>query len=60
MSKGARDFFAIVINFLEVDWQLKDVTLELLEDNETSGQTLAKNLIDFLHVYGLRKNWFTC
>ncbi len=55
MSKGTNDIFALVINFLEVDWQLKHVTFELLEANETIGQALAKNLINFLNVYGLRK-----
>jgi hypothetical protein len=34
---------------------LKHVTLGLLEANETIGQTLAKNLIDFLDVHGLKK-----
>lgn len=44
MSKGANDMFALIINFLIADWQLKHVTLGLFEANETIGQALHKNL----------------
>jgi len=44
MSKGANDIFALIINFLIIDWKLKHVTLGLFEVNETIGQALPKNL----------------
>jgi hypothetical protein len=31
MSKGAHDIFALVINFLMVDWQLKHIMISLLK-----------------------------
>jgi len=34
-----------VIKFLGVDWQPKHITLGPLEAKDSSGQTLAKNLI---------------
>jgi hypothetical protein len=35
MSKGAYDVFALVINFLGSDWQLKHVIINLYEAIET-------------------------
>jgi hypothetical protein len=37
-----------VINFLEVDWQLKHVTFGLFEAIDILGNILAKNLIEIL------------
>jgi hypothetical protein len=37
-----------VINFLEVDWQLKHVTFGLSEAISILGKTLAKSLIKLL------------
>jgi hypothetical protein len=45
-----------VINFLKASWQPKhNVTLGLFEAINTTGQTLAKNLIELLDTYELRK-----
>jgi hypothetical protein len=37
-----------VINFLELDWQLKHVTFGLLKTIDILGKTLAKRLIELL------------
>jgi len=55
MSKGAYNFFALVITFWGVDWQLKDITIRFFEAFDTFGHALAKDLIDLLHMYDLRK-----
>jgi len=39
MSKGAYDIFALVINFLDENWQPKKVTIGLFET--TKSQTLV-------------------
>ncbi len=52
MSKGARDVFVLVIIFLGSNWKPKHVTLGLFEAIKTTGQTFAKNLIEFLDEYG--------
>jgi len=36
MSKGALDIFALVINFLTLDWESKYVTIGLCEENNTT------------------------
>jgi hypothetical protein len=56
MSKGVYDVFTLVVNFLSNDWQPKHVTIGLFE---TTGQTLAKCLIELLNKYGLRKKIIT-
>ncbi len=48
MSKGAYDVFALVINFLNNDWQPKHVTIGLLEMTEIIGQTLTRSLTKLL------------
>jgi hypothetical protein len=40
MSKGALEIFALVINFLTLDWESKHVTLGLFEKNNTIGINL--------------------
>jgi hypothetical protein len=55
MSKEAYDVFALVINFLNNDWQLKHITIGLFEATRTTSQTLAKSLTNLLDKYGLRK-----
>jgi len=55
MSKGAYDVFALVINFLNNDWQPKHVTIGLFEVTETTSQALARSLTKLLDKYGLRK-----
>jgi hypothetical protein len=44
MSKGAHNIFALVVNFLGVDQQPKNVIIDLFKVNETIEQALAKNL----------------
>jgi hypothetical protein len=53
MSKGAYDIFALVINFLDENWQPKKVTIGLFE--ATKSQTLVKNLKKLLDSSGLSK-----
>jgi hypothetical protein len=50
MSKGAHDFFALVINFLNEGWQPQHITIGLYEANETIG-VMAKKLTDLLNQY---------
>ncbi len=56
MSKGMHDIFALVIKFLGVDWQPKHVTFGFFEVANIFEKTLAKNLIELLEKYKLRKN----
>ncbi len=42
MSKGAYDILALVINFLDENWQPKKVTIGLFEVRKTTSQTLVK------------------
>jgi hypothetical protein len=44
MSKGVYDIFALVINFLDENWQPKKVTIGLFETTKIIGQALARNL----------------
>ncbi len=46
MSKGAHDVFALVINFLNEEWQLQHITIGIFEANETTRQAMARNLIE--------------
>jgi hypothetical protein len=41
ISKGAYDIFALVINFLDENWQPEKVTISLFEVIETIGQALV-------------------
>jgi hypothetical protein len=59
MSKGGHDIFTLVINFLKVDWQPKHITFGLFEAKDNSGQTLAKNLIELLDSYALKRKFIT-
>jgi hypothetical protein len=47
ISKDGHDIFALVINFLRVDWQPKHITLNFFEPTD-SGQTLTENLTNLL------------
>ncbi len=40
---------------MRVDWQLKHITIEFFETFDTFGHALAKDLIDLLNKYDLRK-----
>jgi hypothetical protein len=60
MSKGAYDIYAIVIKFLGAKWQPKEIAIGLFETFNTSRHALAKDLIEFLCKYDLRKKIITC
>jgi hypothetical protein len=60
MSKGPYDIFALVINFLGKDWQPKHITIKLFEAMDNYNQALAKDLIELLREYNLRKNYCLC
>jgi hypothetical protein len=51
MSKGAYDVFALVINFLNNDWQPKHVTIGLFEMTKIIDQALARSLTKLLNKY---------
>jgi hypothetical protein len=53
MSKGAHGIFALVVNFLDANWQPKQVTIGLFETTKTIGQALAINLNNLLDSFGL-------
>jgi len=55
MSKNAYNIFALVINFLDENWQPKKVIIGLFEVIETTCQTLVINLSELLDSYGLKK-----
>ncbi len=55
MSNGEHDIFALVINFLKVDWQPKHITIGLFETSEITKQVLVRNLITLCDEYGLKK-----
>ncbi len=55
MSKGIYDIFSLVINILGVDQQLKHIAIGFFESSDTFGHALAKDLIDLLGKYDLRK-----
>jgi hypothetical protein len=55
MSKGNYDIFALVINFLDENWQPKKVIISLFETTKTTSQALIRNLKKLLDSYGLRK-----
>jgi hypothetical protein len=40
-SKGTHDIFALVINFLKFDWQLKHITISLLKVNNITRQYMV-------------------
>jgi hypothetical protein len=47
-SKSAHDIFSLVINFLDQNWQPKNVIISLFETIETTSQALVKNLNELL------------
>jgi hypothetical protein len=55
MLKGIYDILALVINFLDENWQPKKVTIGLFETTKTTGQALVKILKKLLDSYYLRK-----
>ncbi len=59
MSKGAHDVFALVINFLNEEQQPQHIIIRLFEANESTKQAMARNLIELLDQYDLRKKIVT-
>ncbi len=55
MSKGAHDVFALVISFLNEEWQPQHIIIGLFKTNETTRQVMARNLIELLDQYDLKK-----
>ncbi len=53
MSKGALDTFALVINFLTLDWEPKHVTIGLFEAKRTFGVNLVGQLQTLFEEYRL-------
>jgi hypothetical protein len=51
MSKCRHDVFVLVIIFLKFDWKPKHVTFDSFEAIKTTGQALAKNLIELLDAW---------
>jgi hypothetical protein len=51
MSKRAYDVFALVINFLNNDWQPKHVTIGLFEMTKIIDQALARSLTKLSDKY---------
>ena len=54
MSKSIYDVFALVINFLDENWQPKKVTIGLFKTTKTTC-ALSRNLKELLDSYELRK-----
>jgi hypothetical protein len=59
MFKRTHDIFTLVLIFLDVNWQPKQVTIGLFETIETTRQALAINLNNLLDFFGLRKKIIT-
>jgi hypothetical protein len=47
--------FSLVTNFLGAEWQPKYITIRFFDASNTFGHTLAKDLIELLGKYDLRK-----
>jgi hypothetical protein len=55
MSRGAKDIFALVWNFLDTDWKMQHVTLGMFEaTNSTQGTDLAPFVEELLAKYNLQ------
>jgi hypothetical protein len=53
--KGTYDIFALGIKFFGRNWQPKHIIVGLFEAMDTSDQALAKDLIELLRKYNLKK-----
>jgi hypothetical protein len=51
MSKVAHDIFTLVVNFLEANWQPKDVIIGFFKANETTEQAFVKSLVEFKLIH---------
>jgi hypothetical protein len=51
------DIFALLKNFLGVDWQPKHIIIGLFKRSETTWQLLARNLITLLDEYEFKKKF---
>jgi len=53
ICKGTHDLFPLVINFWKVDYQPKHIVIGLFEATRTTGQALARNVIQLLDQQNL-------
>ncbi len=53
MSKGARDVFDVVVNFISSDWEVKHVTIELFEVSNISSVVMVPKLQQLLDGFSL-------
>jgi len=59
MSMGTYDVFALVVNFINVDWTSKHVMIKLFEAIETMKQTVLLKFQAFFNKFDLRVKIFT-
>jgi hypothetical protein len=59
MSMGAYDVFALVVNFINVDWTPKHAMIKLFQAIETMKQTVVLKFQAFFNKYDLRVKIFT-
>jgi len=59
MSMGALDIFTLVVNFINVDWQPKQVIIGLFKVPKTTSQAMALKLQTLLDKYKLMKKILT-
>jgi hypothetical protein len=60
MNKGALDTFALVINFLTLDWESKHVAIGLFKAKDTIGINLASQLQVLFEKYNLINKIICC
>jgi len=53
MSKGTRDVFVVVVNFISSDWEIKHVTIGLFEVSNTRGVAMVPKLQKLLDKFPL-------
>jgi hypothetical protein len=58
MSKGARDVFVVVVNFISSDWEAKHVMIRLFEVTNTSGVAMVSKLQKLLNKFSLTTMFF--
>ncbi len=52
MSKGAHDIFAMVVNFMSINWEPKHATIRLFEANDTSDANMTMKLKQIFDKFG--------
>jgi hypothetical protein len=53
ISMGAHDVFALVVNFINIDWQPKHVTIMLFKATKITDQTKVLKLQAFMDKHDL-------